>query len=88
MQLDTASANGILSSPDDLQGTITSFNPTLNGITTPLNPYSPTHTSGGSSGGSAALLATRLTPLALCEDTGGSCRQAIAVTVPSFLLDP
>lgn len=28
----------------------------------------------GSSGGSAASVAARLAPWALCEDTGGSCR--------------
>jgi 2-dehydropantoate 2-reductase len=39
-----------------------------------MNPYDPTKTAGGSSGGSAALLAARVCRVALGTDTGGSIR--------------
>jgi aspartyl-tRNA(Asn)/glutamyl-tRNA(Gln) amidotransferase subunit A len=44
------------------------------------NPWNPAKVPGGSSGGSAAATAARLTPYATGTDTGGSIRQPAALT--------
>ncbi len=44
------------------------------------NPWHLEDVSGGSSGGSAAAVAARLTPLATATDTGGSIRQPASLT--------
>jgi aspartyl-tRNA(Asn)/glutamyl-tRNA(Gln) amidotransferase subunit A len=43
------------------------------------NPWNPDLVPGGSSGGSAAAVGARLTPLATATDTGGSIRQPAAL---------
>ncbi|KAL0048166.1 hypothetical protein WJX82_009095 [Trebouxia sp. C0006] len=74
-------ANGIImgkAALDELQDGGNSVNPTnqyeYGLITTMLNAYNQTRIAGGSSGGSGNSVGGRIAPLALCEDTGGSCR--------------
>ncbi|KAL3134878.1 hypothetical protein ABBQ32_007844 [Trebouxia sp. C0010 RCD-2024] len=74
-------ANGIImgkAALDELQDGGNSVNPTnqyTDGlITTMLNAYNQTRIAGGSSGGSGNSVGGRIAPVALCEDTGGSCR--------------
>ncbi|KAF9915556.1 hypothetical protein BX616_005872 [Lobosporangium transversale] len=50
---------------------ITNFNPSTK---TPRNPYQPEHSTGGSSGGSGAAVASGLCPIAIGCDGGGSVR--------------
>ncbi|KAK9838245.1 hypothetical protein WJX84_005685 [Apatococcus fuscideae] len=50
---------------------VTSINPYFGPV---LNPYNNTCHTGGSSGGTAALIAARATSAGFCSDTGGSCR--------------
>lgn len=52
-------------------GGATSSNPYFGFV---RNPYNPAHIPGGSSGGSAAIVAARIVPAAIGEDTGGSVR--------------
>jgi len=55
----------------ELAGGGTSSNPTFGFV---RNPYDPSRSPGGSSGGTAAAIAARIVPIGLGEDTGGSVR--------------
>ena len=48
------------------------------------NPYDPTRTVGGSSGGEGAIVAAGASPFGLGSDIGGSIRMAISQRVDSF----
>ena len=45
-----------------------------------LNPHNVTHIVGGSSGGNGAALAAHAAVVALCADSGGSCRSPASLT--------
>lgn len=45
-----------------------------------LNPHNVTHIVGGSSGGNGAVLAAHAAVVALCADSGGSCRSPASLT--------
>jgi Asp-tRNA(Asn)/Glu-tRNA(Gln) amidotransferase A subunit family amidase len=45
-----------------------------------LNPHNVTHIVGGSSGGNGAALAAHAVVIAICADSGGSCRSPASLT--------
>lgn len=66
-------------------GSLAAAHSPLTGIT--RNPWDPSLTPGGSSGGAAAALAAGVAPLALATDAGGSIRLPAAFTL-TFGLKP
>ncbi len=73
--IDAIFANGLVSlgkSATPEFGLTATTEPMLSGAT--RNPWNTNHSTGGSSGGAAALVAARVTPVAHASDGGGSIR--------------
>lgn len=56
---------------EELAEGLTTINPVYGPV---LNPYNNLHDVGGSSGGTAGVVASRGVPAGFCSDTAGSCR--------------